>query len=238
LNLNSSTLVIKNFSKYQIATAVAIFFHSIGLFGILFFQTDFFIQSTPFNLLLSFALLVWTQDNKNPAFFLSIASALLIGFFAEVAGVNTGLLFGEYSYGKVLGLQFLNVPIIIAVNWFIIIYCCGISTHTLLMKVITKVATDTKEPPLILKAMSVIVDGASLAVLFDWLMEPVAVKLGFWTWHGDGSIPVYNYICWFIISMLLLTIFHFCKFEKKNKFGVNLLLIQALFFLILRTFLD
>jgi bisanhydrobacterioruberin hydratase len=238
LNLNISTLVIKNISKYQIATAVAIFFHSIGLLGILFFKTDFFIQSTPFNLLLSFSLLVWTQDSKNTAFFLFIAAAFLIGFFAEVVGVNTGLLFGDYSYGKVLGFQFMKVPFIIAINWFIIIYCCGISTHTLLLKVINKVATDTKEPPMILKAMSVIVDGATLAVTFDWLMEPVAVKLGFWTWHGDGSIPLYNYICWFIISMLLLTIFHFCRFEKRNKFAVNLLLIQALFFLILRTFLD
>lgn len=238
MNLNISTLVIKNISKYQIATAVAIFFHSIGLFGILFFKTNFFIQSTPVNLLLSFSLLVWTQDSKNTAFFLFIAASFLIGFFAEVAGVNTGLLFGNYSYGKVLGSQFMKVPFIIAVNWFIIIYCCGISTHTLLLKVINKVAADTKEPPMILKAMSVIVDGASLAVLFDWLMEPVAVKLGYWTWLGDGSIPLYNYICWFIISMLLLTIFHFCRFEKRNKFAVNLLLIQALFFLILRTFLD
>ncbi len=117
-------------------------------------------------------------------------------------------------------------------------YCSGISTHTLLLRVINKVATDTKEPPMILKAMSIIVDGASLAVLFDWLMEPVAVKLGFWTWHGDGTIPLYNYICWFIISILLLTIFHFSKFDKKNKFAINLLLIQSLFFLILRTFLD
>lgn len=230
--------MIKNISKYQVATAVAIFFHSIGLLGILFFKTDFFIQSTPINLLLSFSLLVWTQGSKNIAFVLFMAAAFLTGFFAEVVGVNTGLLFGDYSYGKVLGFQFMKVPFIIAVNWFIIIYCCGISTHTLLLKVINKVATDTKEPPMILKAMSVIVDGATLAVTFDWLMEPVAVKLGFWTWHGDGSIPLYNYICWFIISMLLLTIFHFCRFEKRNKFAVNLLLIQALFFLILRTFLD
>lgn len=238
MNIKISKLEIKNISKYQIATAVAIFFHTIGLLGILFFKTGFFIQSTPFNLLLSFSLLVWTQNSKNPAFLLFIAAAFFIGFFSEVVGVNTGLLFGDYSYGKVLGFQFFNVPIIIGVNWFIIMYCSGISTHTLLLRVINKVATDTKEPPMILKAMSIIVDGASLAVLFDWLMEPVAVKLGFWTWHGDGTIPLYNYICWFIISILLLTIFHFSKFDKKNKFAINLLLIQSLFFLILRTFLD
>lgn len=230
--------MLKNIPTYQIATSIAIFFHSIGLVGILFFQTDFFIQSTPINLLLSFSLLVWTQPDKNPAYFIFMAAVFVIGFFSEVTGVNTSLLFGNYSYGKVLGFQVWQVPLIIAVNWFIIIYCCGISTQTLLIKVINKIALDNKEPPLILKAMSVIVDGATLAVVFDWLMEPVAVKLGLWTWQGDGSIPFYNYICWLLISILLLTIFHFCKFKKENKFAVNLLLIQALFFLILRTFLN
>jgi bisanhydrobacterioruberin hydratase len=224
-------------SKYQIATAIAIFFHGIGLAGLLFLDTGFFIRSTPFNLLLSFILLVWTQQIKNIAFLFFIVLVVSIGYFSEVAGVNTGLLFGSYSYGGVLGAQWFHTPLLIGINWFIIIYCCGISTQTLLLKVIKRLASDSKEPPLLLKATSVIVDGATLAVVFDWLMEPVAVKLGFWTWKGDGSIPLFNYICWFVISMLLLAIFHFCRFDKENKFAVNLLLIQALFFLIVRTFL-
>ncbi|MEP7106614.1 MAG: carotenoid biosynthesis protein [Ferruginibacter sp.] len=205
--------------------------------GILIFHSDFFIQATPINLLLSFSLLVWTQRNKNGAFILFVIMVAIVGFFSEVAGVNTGLLFGNYSYGRVLGAQWLGVPLLIGINWLIIIFCCGISIHTLLLKGIKRISANNKEPPLVLKAMSVIVDGATLAVVFDWLMEPVAIKLGFWIWHGDGSIPLYNYICWFVISMVLLTIFHFCKFNKENKFVVNLLLIQALFFLILRTFL-
>ena len=117
--------MLKNISSYQLATAIAIFFHCIGLVGILFFQTDFFIKSTPFNLLLSFSLLMWTQESKNAAFLLFIGAVFIIGFFSEVTGVNTGLLFGNYSYGKVLGIQILKVPLIIAINWFIIIYCIG-----------------------------------------------------------------------------------------------------------------
>ena len=163
------------------ATAIAILFHSIGLVGILFFPENFFIQSTTFNLVLSFCLLVWTQQSKNVGFIIFVASVFVIGFFSETVGVETGLIFGEYSYGKVLGFQWLKVPLVIGINWFIIIYCSGISIQTLLLKVIKRVALDTNEPPQILKAMSVIVDGATLAVLFDWLMEPVAIKLGFWS---------------------------------------------------------
>ncbi len=181
--------------------------------------------------------MVWTQQQKNSYYYFFVVIVAVAGFAVEVIGVNTSLLFGNYSYGKVLGVKFKNVPVLISLNWFIIIYCCGITVHTLLTSVIDKVAAQTKTPPLIVKVISIITDGATLAVLFDWLMEPVAIKLGFWQWKGNGAIPVYNYICWALISLLLLIVFHVLPFNKQNKFAINLLLIQFMFFLLLRTFL-
>jgi bisanhydrobacterioruberin hydratase len=224
------------FSKYQIATAVAILFHTIGFVGIVFFKSDLILKSTPINLLLMFGLITWTQQNKNYFFWLFLLIAVATGIAVEIIGVNTRLLFGNYSYGNVLGFKVKNVPLIIGVNWFVIIYCCGISIHTLLVKAIDKVAVDTATKPMALKALSVIVDGATLAVFFDWLMEPVAVKLGYWTWAGE--IPFYNYLCWFIVTVVLLTAFHLLKFNKRNKFAIHLLMIQVMFFLLLRTFLN
>lgn len=224
------------FSKYQAATAIAILFHTIGFAGIVFFNSNFILQSTPFNLLLMFGLLIWTQNEKNYFFYFFLLATLVLGIVVEIIGVNTQLLFGNYSYGKILGVQIKNVPLIIGVNWFIIIYCCGISIHTLLVKAIDKVAAETATRPMALKAISIIVDGATLAVFFDWLMEPVAVQLGYWKWEGD--IPFYNYLCWFVISAILLTLFHFCTFNKHNKFAVHLLMIQVMFFLLLRSFLN
>ncbi|MEP7237862.1 MAG: carotenoid biosynthesis protein [Ferruginibacter sp.] len=229
--------MLNRFSKFDIATAIAILFHAIGLVGLLFFDKTFFLAATPVNLLLSFALLIWTQTSKNISFFLFLLICFAVGISVEIVGINTGILFGDYTYGNVLGLKVKNVPVLIGINWFIIIYCCGISIHTLLMKAITRIAADTGKNPMALKALSVIIDGATLAVFFDWLMEPVAVKLGYWVWNGDGSIPMLNYICWFVVSLLLLICFHFAKFNKQNKFAVNLLLIQLMFFLLLRTFL-
>lgn len=226
----------KQFSKYQVATSLAILFHIIGLTGILFFDKDFFIRSTPVNLLLMFTLLIWTQTEKNKFFLIFLFVCFLTGVGVEIIGVNTAALFGNYNYGDVLGFKIMNVPLIIGVNWFIIIYCCGISVHTLLLKITNRVPETVTSPAL--KALSVIVDGATLAVFFDWLMEPVAVKLNYWQWKGDGSIPFYNYFCWFIVSIFLLAIFHYCKFEKQNKFAVNLLLVQFMFFLLLRTFMN
>ena len=229
--------MLNRFTKFEIATAIAVLFHSIGLIGLLFFDKAFFLAATPFNLLLSFVLLIWTQTDKNIAFFLFVAACFIIGIIVEIIGVNTGFLFGDYAYGNVLGPGIKNVPVLIGVNWFLIIYCCGISIHTLLMKAINRIAEDSGKSPMALKALSVIIDGATLAVFFDWLIEPVAVKLGYWVWNGDGVIPMFNYICWFVVSLLLLMVFHFAKFNKQNKFAVNLLLIQLMFFLLLRTFL-
>lgn len=226
---------MNRFTKQDIATSIAIFFHTIGLVGLLYSDRAFFIQATPFNLILSFVLICWTQEAINRRFILFFTACFCVGFAAEAIGVNTGRLFGDYVYGAVLGFKLNNVPLLIGVNWFIIIYCCGISIHTLLTKLVDPKLAETTGPSRSIKALSVIVDGAMLAVFFDWLMEPAAVKLGYWTWAG--SIPFFNYLCWFGISLVLLALFHFSKFNKQNKFAVNLLLIQCMFFLILRTFL-
>jgi putative membrane protein len=225
------------FSKHDIATAVAILFHAVGVIGILVFKSEAIIRYTSFNLILCFLLLVWTQENKNISFWLFVLVTLLTGFAVEVIGVNTGLLFGDYSYGNVLGIKWKQVPLIIGVNWFIVLYCSGVSVTALLQRIIKPLSSTAAEPAPALKAISVISDGATLAVIFDWLIEPVAMKLGFWQWKGS-DVPLYNYVCWFAISLLLMMLFRFLPFEKRNKFAIHLLLIQAMFFLILRTFLS
>ncbi len=224
------------FSKHQIATAIIILFHAVGLIGILVFKSGQIIGLTPFNLLLSFVLLLWAHENKNVFFWLFATVTVLIGIAVEIIGVNTGLLFGDYQYGDVLGLKWKQVPLIIGVNWFIVVYCSGIAVTALLQRIIKPLALTASEPAPVLKAISVISDGATLAVLFDWLIEPVAVKLGFWQWQGN-DIPLYNYVCWFVISLLLMLLFRFSPFEKRNKTAIHLLLIQMMFFLMLRTFL-
>ena len=182
-------------------------------------------------------LLFYTQHNRKLSFYIFFASCFAVGIVVEMIGTSTGWLFGEYRYGTVLGPGIRSVPFIIGVNWFIIIYCCGVCIQVLLSKLTAKLSEQTALPAKSIQTLSVVIDGATLAVMLDWLIEPVAVKLGYWTWLGTGEIPLYNYICWFAVSILLLLVFKSLDFNKQNKFAVNLLLIQAMFFLLLRTFL-
>lgn len=222
--------------KYRIATYVAILFHVVGLAGILWIDAAVFASLTSLNMLVMLALICWTQEQKNAAFYFFALICYAVGFLTEAAGVRSGLLFGNYSYGDALGFKMKNVPLLICVNWFIVIYCCGTAMNLLQQKIRSRLAPEAFASFTWWSRVSIVIDGALLAVLFDWIMEPAAVALGFWQWE-DGIIPVLNYITWFAVSVLLLVVFSLLGFNKANVFAVHLLLIQFMFFLVLRTFL-
>ena len=229
---------IKNPMLQKVALFLVLLFHVCGAIGILFTPyKSWFIHNTPLNLLLMALLLIITQKQKNLAFLLFLIITYIAGFTVEWVGVNSGILFGHYQYGKVLGTQYYGVPLLIGFNWFIIIYCTGVISSKLSGWSNQKLAAmQTKVKPA-MQLFSFVTDGALLATLFDFIIEPVAVKLGYWQWLDNGVIPFYNYACWFFISIILLTLFKLLPFHKNNRLAVHLFIVQLLFFLLLRVFL-
>lgn len=222
----------------NIALFIVLLFHVSGAIGILCSShRDWFIQNTPLNLSLMALLLIITQKQKNEAFFLFFIITFLVGFTAEIIGVNTSVLFGHYQYGNVLGTKYFGVPLLIGINWFIIIYCTGVIANQLYEWSNKKLTEANAEVKPVVRFVSFIIDGALLATMFDFIIEPVAVKMGFWQWLDNGEIPFYNYACWFFISVLLLTVFRLLPFDKSNRLAVHLFIVQVLFFLLLRVFL-
>ena len=224
-------------TRQQIATFIALLFHVSGFIAIVFFHSQLFINLTPLNLLISCGLLIWTQEKRSISFWIFAVSAFIIGFVAEYIGLHTNILFGNYQYGTVLGPKWQAVPWMIGVTWFGIIYCCGIAMSMLQNRIFNRPEAKEMLPPFSKYWLSVsfIADAAGVAVLYDWILEPVAVKLGFWSWQG-GEIPVGNYWGWFFVSAFALLVFRLLPFPKHNLFAVHLLLIQAMFFLLLQTF--
>jgi putative membrane protein len=222
--------------KNNIALFLAILFHVCGAAGILFTPyKQWFISNTPVNLLLMAVLLVFTQKEKNIAFFFFLFLCYATGMITEIIGVNTGYLFGNYEYGEMLGTKLYGVPWLIGINWFIAIFCSGNIIFRLNEWLYKKLSTDMR-PSLAVQLSSFVIDAALLTTLLDYVIEPSAVQLGFWKWLPDNTIPIYNFVCWFIISAALLIVFRLLKFDKHNQFAVHLLIIQILFFLVLQTF--
>ena len=224
-------------NKVQWATGVALLIHCVGLMGMMWIDKDWFARMTPFNLLIMFFLIIWVQSEKKKHFYIFLTLAFLIGMISEIIGVKTGLLFGNYRYGAIMGFQIAEVPLIIGLNWFVVIYSAVATIFYFSRQFGPSKAlksTNTICSPI---GLNVLIGAVFLATFFDWVMEPVAVNLGFWTWAGDGQIPLLNYVSWFFISTIMISIFRFLRIRPDNIFAVHLFLIQMMFFMILRVFM-
>lgn len=222
--------------KKKLPLLIAVIFHLVGLVGILWVDESFFVSLTPMNLLLSAGLLIWSQPQRNLSFLLFAGIAFLTGFLVEYLGVNYQYLFGHYQYGNTLGPKAGGVPCMIGVNWLMVICGAGMATQGLSQLWLKKGEEVKSHSVKNLLFWLQLVLGALLAACFDWLMEPVAVRLGYWAWLTP-EIPFTNYRDWFLVSALLMFFFLRLGFPKKNQFALHLLLIQTIFFLILRIIL-
>jgi putative membrane protein len=206
-------------SPFHWAIFLAVLVHFSGAIGIAFFSPAFFVPFTPVNLFLMLLLLILHEQPINFRFIQAFFMAVVVGMTTEMIGVNTGLLFGDYSYGEVFGRKLFGVPVLIGINWFCVVYASNV--------VAIKCSDRIKGK------LSIALLAATIATAFDWIMEPVAMKLGFWNWN-DGTIPLFNYISWFVISFAVSIAFGYLKIQANNKFAPYFLVIQALFFLFLR----
>jgi putative membrane protein len=189
--------------------------HLVGIFGMLSPSQEYFRLLTPFNLLMS-ALILWTNHRERHLEVITYSIFIFVfGFLIEFVGARYGIIFGQYSYGSTLGPKLFDVPIIIGLNWLLVMYCIASLTNSL------KIPTMVK-----------IIAGASLAVAVDWLIEPVAMHFDFWTWK-DGVVPFQNYVGWFFTSLVMQSMYHILKVKAENKLALPFYFAQLFFFLIL-----
>ena len=138
-------------------------------------------------------------------------------FAMEAAGVATGKVFGPYSYGSVLGLKLLDVPLVIGFNWVLIMIGLNSGLERYLPR----------------SGYAVPVIAAAGAVLFDWIMEPAAIALGYWSWH-EGVIPTQNYIAWFLIALVCGMAMCIFRLRIRSRLPLFYVAVQAVFFIVLR----
>lgn len=205
-------------SKGGISMLVLIIVYTVGIIGIVSQIDERFILLTPVNLLLSLLIILLNHRNWKTSHTIFMVFCFLFGYFIEVLGVNTGIIFGQYSYGKVLGFKIWDTPLMIGVNWLILVYAsCTLVNH------IFRTLSSS-----LLKAFL----AASLMVLLDILIEPVAIALGFWFWETE-HIPLQNYLAWFGIAFILCYIFQLFLKDNLNFVAVILFFLQFAFFLII-----
>lgn len=211
---------LKKLKLEQQFILVLVIFFSVGVVGITLESTrELFISLTPFSLLLGMGLMFWVHRSWKKRHIIIFAVIAVLGYLVEVAGVLTGEVFGQYAYGSTLGFKILGTPPMIGLNWLMLVYAVYVmlrkmSIHPLLQ----------------------ILMGAGLMVAYDVIMEPVAIQMDMWSW-GGGVIPLQNYIAWFVISIIFLSILHVFRLRFRNGVAPALFFIQMVFFLLLNLLL-
>ena len=203
-------------TESKIAFLTRIFLAAIYLIGVIGISipslSPLYVQITPVTLLISALLLLAFHEPWNNKSILAVLLIAAIGFFIEVFGVSTGKIFGSYSYSEILGPKILNVPLIIAINWLILVYGAYY------------IVSYFFKYPLLRLAM-----GGLLLVVFDLIMEPVAIELNMWTWEA-GTPPLQNYIVWFVAGVVMMSLFPLFRIKLKNPVVVALFVYLLLFF--------
>lgn len=123
------------------------------------------------------------QRHRDPRLLWWVGITYVGTFFVEVAGVATGRIFGVYHYGATMWIQWLDVPLVIALNWTLLI----LATNDLAVRWI-------KSP------WVAAIFASALIALYDICIEPVAIALDYWQWAGE-SIPVQNYVAWSLVAL-------------------------------------
>jgi putative membrane protein len=206
--------------RLLIARILIVALYVVGIIGLSIPEyRDLFLKLTPVQLLTSLFLILAFHRGWSDAFPIFAAAAFWIGLGAEVIGIHTGYLFGDYVYGPTLGPMLWEVPILIGVNWFVLAYCTGI--------VFSKISNDYYAAFL----------GATAMTALDYIMEPVAVVLDMWYWKFE-VIPASNFVGWFGIAFVIHFIFRKANFEKSNPLAAILLISMILFFAILNFTLE
>ena len=152
-------------NRFQLSLALLIIVYMVGIVSVLLGHAESLMLLTPYNLLFATGLLLYNAEGFDKKYGIWLLVVMLAGFFVEVLGIKTGLIFGDYTYGEGLGWKWLDVPLIIGLNWGVLVF----GTAALVYKL------NIAKP---LKAAI----AATMMVSYDIFLEPVAVRFDFWTW--------------------------------------------------------
>jgi len=188
----------------------------VGIVGFsLPFSFEIFQLLTPFSLLLLVTLFFLYHEDRDPRLWGIMLFIAFAGFGIEVAGVMTGKIFGVYTYGETLGIKVADVPLMIGINWVIMVYG-GIA--------IASQARLGRVPGSLL--------AAAIMTSSDFFIEKFAILSDMWSWQNTDP-PLQNYISWLIISFIFCLLAYPSIAGKRRKVAIGGYLYQMIFFILI-----
>lgn len=175
-------------------------------------------STTDLFLLLINGSLLWLliRSNGDRRLWLWSLAVYVFTFSVEAIGVATGAIFGEYAYGAGMKVQWLGVPLVIALNW------------TLLILGVNDLTSRLPASPWLRAAAA-----ALLIAAYDWFIEPVAIRLDYWQWATGSNIPLQNYIAWAVVAFMASLPLHLLRIRFRHWLLPLYLGVQWLYFVLM-----
>lgn len=190
------------------------------LVGVVCISTGFLkplvLSLTPVILLLTIASQLYFEGKEYNRVIPAAIIVGALGYAAEVLGVKGGWLFGHYVYGETLGPKLFEVPLMMAVNWMLLVHAAVATMRQMFFAPF-------------LAGLA----GAVIITAIDALIEPMAGPLDFWHWE-NGVIPMQNFLGWLGVGFVLSLGYGYAAKPVERNFSRWILLMQGLFFLSLQ----
>ena len=197
--------------------SITVLIYLAGVAGIaISFTREWFVMLIPFILLFSAGLIGYERlvihriaFSRNDVFFMVFV--YVVSFSVELIGVNTGFPFGRYQYGTGLGFKVFGTPLIIGINWLLLVICSS--------------ALFEKINGIIFKVVL-----ASLAMVgYDLVMEQVSCHMDIWCWTYRTA-PMRNFEAWFVLAVFFHSIKAFLKISFPSSIARWIFFAQFGFF--------
>jgi uncharacterized membrane protein len=210
--------------KVLLSIIILVILYGVSLIGITVLHLDL-MHSTPFSILISPFLLFASHTRFDKRFLAYVLIVFFAGFVIQLAGVETGRIFGQFFYGNGLGYKLWDIPISIGISWLILSYCSSVVT----IKAFSKLSLNTSSF-VIRNSQFLIPFVASLLILaVDLFVEQVAPVYDFWYWKGQ-QVPFQNYTAWFAFSFAFNFLFYKLNIAADNKVALWLYGLYIVFF--------
>lgn len=158
-----------------------------------------------------------------------ILATVYAAFFENIDVFLSRGQIGSYYYDEHLFLSVVKTPLFVILSWGIIFYSAWILGRGLTNKFWLQVASVP-----------------FLATIIDFAMDPVASKMGLWTWIGYGledgilGVPFANYIGWYFVIMAFMICLRFVRhIDFMGNFGKYIIIPPfsfAVFFILFSAF--
>lgn len=198
------------------ARGIVVRFYAVGLLLFLVPWTrQLFIALIPCSLLLAAGFMLVFHRPWNRRTVLWFLFIVLSAFALEWTGVRTGRIFGSYRYGRGLAPLVEGTPLVIGINWLLVVYGAHAAAERLTQRASLR-----------------ILYAVALMVAYDAAAEWAAPAMRMWSFAA-GYPPLRNFVAWLIAGGCYLGGFEVLGIRTPNAPARFLFAAQWVFLLLI-----